>query len=49
LYNFMRRYKNGVFVAPSKSFMNFMRLTSSFDFLKLELVELNQFRWKKLE
>jgi hypothetical protein len=29
--------------------MNFMKLASSFDFLKVELVEVDLFGWKKLE
>jgi hypothetical protein len=29
--------------------MNFMKLTSSFNFVKLELMKLDLFGWKKLE
>jgi hypothetical protein len=45
----MRRYKNNVYEAPSKSFMNFIKLVSSFDYFKIELVDLDLFGWKKLE
>jgi hypothetical protein len=43
LCNFTRRYENNVFEASLRSFKNFINLTSSFSFLKLELVELNLF------
>jgi hypothetical protein len=32
-----------------RSFGNFIKLPSSFSFLKLELIELGLFGWKKLE
>jgi hypothetical protein len=32
-----------------RNFGNFMKLASSFNFLKLELLELGLFGWKKLE
>jgi hypothetical protein len=34
---------------PLKSFVNFMKVVSSFNFLKLELVKFDLLEWKKLE